>query len=130
MMSGVDFAVLCVSDSLQKSKTPVVEGRNFNFGLPVASRRLSQFEFPLATAQFLHQCLLTDISNAISRIQSCKYENSGCWEKIHFAYVSWMRNYAAMRYTMLSCQNPVLMIRRSKSTPFFFFCKYLKLWLF
>lgn len=84
MMSGVDFAVLCVSDSLQKSKTPVVEGRNFNFGLPVASRRLSQFEFPLATAQFLHQCLLTDISNAISRIQSCKYENSGCLGKNTF----------------------------------------------
>lgn len=39
---------------------------------------------------------------ANSRIQSCKYENSGCWGKMHFAYVQWMRNHASMRRNRVS----------------------------
>lgn len=34
----VGYAVICVSDSLQKSKTLVVEGENFNFRLPQSTR--------------------------------------------------------------------------------------------
>lgn len=87
----VGFAVIC-SDSLQKSKTLVVEGENFNSGLPQSRRGRRRRMLPY---QFDSHCVLlgncaisaarpTDISNANSRIQSCKYENSGCWGKNAF----------------------------------------------
>lgn len=137
------FQILCkrVKLWLSRGKISTLVYRNQHEGC-----RFKKTDATLVNSIPIGNCAIsasmpTDISNANSRIQSCKYENSGCWGKNTFCLRfmdAELRLNAFLR--SLSVQNLVSGCsssnvaksggRKLRHSCFFCVCKYLKLWLF